>query len=126
MANGTNQATDKKSPLVPLAGGKGMGGRRPGAGRPPGARNRITTELKELLAEADARGSKRLFQIIEKGTNREALEAIRLAWEYRHGKPKQEAEVPGATGGEQGGDRCLEIAGTKEEYIAGLRAARGE
>lgn len=53
------------------------------------------------------------------------LEAIELAFMYAYGKPKEMVEVSGPNGGPVTG--ALFVAGgDSEQYIAALRAARGE
>ena len=61
-------------------------------GRPRGARNKIARRLKALLEPADEQGVYRLLKIIQVGKPEHAIEAIRLAWAYRHGKPKRQVE----------------------------------
>ena len=100
----------------------GKGGTRPGAGRPRGARNTISRQLKEMLAPLDQMGIKRLEGIIRRGSDKHALEGIRLAWEYRHGRPKQQVELEEE---ETIHPNCVVvIEGSKEEYIASIRRAR--
>ena len=103
----------------------GRGGTRPGAGRPIGARNKVTQELKEMLGPLDEIGVERLEKIIRQGSDRAALEAVRLAWDFRHGRPKQQVE--------RGDDwslidpnNVIVIGGNEAEYIGGMRRARGE
>jgi len=101
------------------------GGSRAGAGRPRGARNKIARTLKNLLAPADEKAVKRLMDIIDHGPAKEALEAIRLSFEYRHGKPRQIYEHPGDQ--EAPVDQnVIVIGGSERNYIQGLREARGE
>lgn len=98
----------------------GRGGSRPGAGRPKGARNKVARELKDMLAPADQKAVKRLIDIIDRGPPKAALEAIRLSWEYRHGKPKR-------VYGEQDdpvGRNVIVVGGGEQEYIAALRKTR--
>ncbi len=98
------------------------GGSRPGAGRPKGARNRIAQELKEMLAPLDQMGVKRLEGIIRRGSEKHALEGIRLAWEYRHGRPKQQVEFEEEETIHP--DCVVVIEGSKEEYIGAIRRAK--
>ncbi len=114
---------DKKSTQSTL----GRGGSRPGAGRPLGARNKITQELKEMLAPLDEVGVTRLEKIIRHGSDKHALEGIRLAFEYRHGKPPQaQVECGEGDGSLVDTGAVLVIGGDKRSYIEGLRRARGE
>ena len=118
-------ATERTKPLIrnhPLC--RSPAGRREWvgdgrAGPPPGSAEPDHHRTEGTLGGRGRAGLQRLFEIIEKGTNREALEAIRLAWEYRHGKPKQEAEVPGGTGGEEGGAGAWRLGGRRRSTLRG-------
>jgi len=66
-------------------------------GRPKGARNKVTRRLKALLEPADEQGVYRLLKIIQVGKPEHAIEAIRLAWEYRYGKPKRQIDENSAS-----------------------------
>ncbi len=101
------------------------GGSRPGAGRPKGARNRVAQELKELLAPLDQMGVKRLEGIIRRGSEKHALEGIRLAWEYRHGRPKQQVEHEG-DGSLIHPNNVIVIGGNEADCVSAWRRARGE
>ena len=104
-----------------------MGGRRPGAGRPKGARNKIAAQVKELLAPLDSKAIDRLEKIIANGNDREALEAIRLAWEYRYGKPQLQGDGMGGMFAAAVTDTAVLIAaGDERAYVAALRRARGD
>lgn len=117
---------EKKSPesTAPSPPAKSnRGGRRPGAGRPKGARNKVTAKLKQDLAPFDEIGLARLKKIIETGRDKDALDAIRLAWAYRHGRPTQvvEEHVTHATQVEQ---TLVRLGGDKATYIETLRRMR--
>lgn len=78
-----------------------------------------------MLAPLDEMAIKRLKSIVMQGSDKQALEGIRLAWEYRHGRPKQQVE--------RGDDYSLidpnnliVVGGNEAEYIGGMRRARGE
>ncbi len=113
---------DKKSTESTL----GRGGSRPGAGRPRGARNRITQELKEMLAPLDQMAIERLECIIRDGSEKQAVEAIRLTWAYRFGPPKGQGEYAEGEGSLADTGAVLVIGGDQRSYIEGLRRARGE
>lgn len=104
----------------------GRGGSRLGAGRPRGGRNKITQELKEMLAPLDQIGITRLERIIRRGNDKQALEAIRLAWEFRHGRPKAQVDYAEEEGSLMDPNNVIVIGGNEAEYIAGMRRARGE
>jgi len=117
----------------------GRGGARPGSGRPKGSRNKpknvrqMRQEFKELLEPLDRAGAMRLMNIILKGEDEKTvLEAIRIAFEYRHGKPLQVAAAgpgePGAGGLaiETDTTNVLVVGGDEASYVNSLRALRGE
>ncbi len=99
---------------------------RPGAGRPRGARNKVTQELKEMLGPLDEMAIKRLKSIVMQGSDKQALEGIRLAWEYRHGRPKGQGEYAERQDILADHGAVLVIGGDEHEYIAAWRKAIGE
>ncbi len=99
------------------------------AGRPKGASNSATTELKGLLAPLDTTGVARLTAIIQDNTlfRRKpdiVLRAIELAWAYRHGKPHQQVKMTGPGNNEPQFDLLKILTATSE--VAKSSKARGE
>jgi len=142
-------AKPKVSAEVPSA----HGGKRPGAGRPRGSKNaprptasslakmsrrEAREKFKELLEPVERAAAVRLTQILLKETKDRpdlALEACRLVFEFRQGKPAPmewldempEGLVSGQQQpqiGQQANIGVLMIGGNEEEYKEGLRMLR--
>ena len=79
-----------------------------------------------MLAPLDEMAIKRLKSIVMQGSDKQALEGIRLAWEYRHGRPKGQGEYTEREDILADHGAVLIIGGTEEQYIDGMRRARGE
>jgi len=73
------------------------GGKRAGAGRPPGKLNHRTRDLKDLADRYTARCVKVAAEIMADGNARHAdrLEAVKILLDRGHGKPRQEFDVTG-------------------------------
>jgi hypothetical protein len=74
-------------------------------GRPKGAKNRSTRDLRAVL-DALARGPKhtdlhaqRLHQLTLSSDEHVAVKALNTVLAYRYGKPKESVELTGAEGG---------------------------
>jgi hypothetical protein len=84
---GNGAGVEKKSISVKSA----HGGSRPGAGRKPGVRNKVTIELKEAAKIYTADALKVLVQVAKRGKSESARVAAASAILDRgYGKPKQE------------------------------------
>lgn len=77
------------------------GGARPGAGRPPGAPNKATRELKALAQTYTPKAVKALAQIMLDATAPHAarVTAATALLDRGHGRPTQHTEHGGAGGG---------------------------
>lgn len=89
------------------------------AGRPRGAPNKATAEIRELLAPLDQEGIARLTAIIQdrmlyRRRPDIVLRALELARAYRHGRPRQQVEMTG-TG----------IGAPQFDFLTVLTAAEG-
>lgn len=77
------------------------GGKREGAGRPAGSRNKVTADIKEL---AQSFGEEAITHLVEIARNGDAPPAARVAavkeiLDRGYGKAKQDVELTGANGG---------------------------
>jgi hypothetical protein len=77
------------------------GGKREGAGRPKGRRNKVTADIKEI---AQSFGEEAITQLVEIMRDGEAPPAARVAatkeiLDRGYGKAKQDVELTGANGG---------------------------
>jgi hypothetical protein len=77
------------------------GGKREGAGRPAGVRNKVTKDVKDLAQEFGEEAIKALVEIVRDGEAPHAarVAAIREVLDRGYGKAKQGLEVTGAEGG---------------------------
>ena len=65
-------------------------GKRPGAGRPPGALNRLTRPIRELAAEQGAASIARLIQLRDEAESEQVrLVAARELLDRGYGRPRQ-------------------------------------
>ena len=78
-----------------------------------------------MLAPLDQMGIKRLERIIRQGGDKVALEAIRLAWDHRYGRPKQQVEHEG-DGSLIHPNNVIVIGGNEADCVSAWRRARGE
>ena len=70
------------------------GGARPGAGRPEGARNKVTIELQEAAQAYTVEALETLHKVCTKGESESARVAAACALLDRaHGKPRQQLEL---------------------------------
>jgi hypothetical protein len=70
-----------------------VGGRRPGAGRPPGVPNRITRPLKELASQFGPDALQTLVSIMNEGENEQArIAAAKELLDRGYGRPRPEAD----------------------------------
>lgn len=78
-----------------------LGGKREGAGRKPGVRNKITKDVKDLAQEFGEEAIKALVEIVRDGEAPHAarVAAIKEVLDRGYGKSKQGLEVTGAEGG---------------------------
>lgn len=81
-----------------------VGGRRPGAGRPKGARNKATGEVKALLTDLCMPHAPQAVQTLVDIACRGESEAARVAasqaiLDRAYGKPVQATEITGRDGG---------------------------
>jgi hypothetical protein len=66
------------------------GGRRPGAGRPPGALNRITRPIRDLAAVQGAASIARLVQLRDEAESEQVrFAAAKELLDRGHGRPRQ-------------------------------------
>ena len=72
----------------------GRGGKRPGAGRPEGSKNKATIELREAAQAYTEAALKTLHEVCIKGQSEAARVAAACALLDRgHGKPKQHVDM---------------------------------
>ena len=72
----------------------GRGGKRPGAGRPEGSKNKVTIELREAAQAYTQDALKTLHEVCLKGLSEAARVAAACALLDRgHGKPRQALDV---------------------------------
>jgi len=69
------------------------GGYRPGAGRPVGVPNRVTTEFREALRDLDQPAVDRLQTLLESKDETIAMRAVELTLSYIHGRPRNEMKI---------------------------------
>ncbi len=69
------------------------GGYRPGAGRPVGVPNRVTTEIREALRDLDRPAVGRLEILLKSEDEGIAMRAVELTLSYIHGKPRNEVKI---------------------------------
>lgn len=70
------------------------GGLREGSGRPKGQPNKISGEIKELLAPVGVRAVRRLEKLIEESSdNRLVFDACELVLNYVCGRPKALVDI---------------------------------
>src|SRR5687767_9831331 len=73
---------------------KSVGGRRPGAGRPPGVPNKVTRPIKELAADYSESSIAELVRLRDKSPDdRVRLAASVVLLDRAHGKPRQEIDL---------------------------------
>ena len=81
----------------------GRGGKRPGAGRPKGSRNKLTTErkatLRELVDDHVEGAVAALVQVYQTGSDAAKVAAATAILDRRFGKPSQAVELSGPGGG---------------------------
>ena len=71
----------------------GHGGKRPGAGRPEGAKNKVSVELGEAAREFTPLALQTLADICKNGTTEQArIMAATALLDRGHGRPKQAIE----------------------------------
>jgi hypothetical protein len=81
--------TEKESNLIKL-----RGGRRPGAGRPPGSPNKLTRPLKELAAQYTEGSIHTLVRLRDHAKNEQVrLLAANSLLDRAHGRPRQEVDL---------------------------------
>lgn len=75
------------------------GGKREGAGRPKGAVNKATADIREAAREYSERALMVLVQVATAGESEAArVAAANAILDRAHGKPRQTSEVTGADG----------------------------
>ena len=85
------QNVEKESKLIKL-----RGGRRPGAGRPPGAPNKLTRPLKELAAQYTEDSIHTLVTLRDHAESEQVrLQAANSLLDRGHGRPRQEIDLNG-------------------------------
>ncbi len=81
----------------------GRGGKRPGAGRPKGSRNKLTTERKatvrEMAMEHVPAAMKALAEVAAKGSDAARVTAANSILDRAFGKAAQSVELSGPGGG---------------------------
>ncbi len=77
-----------------------------------------------MLAPLDQMAIERLEGIIRHGSDKQAIEAIRLTWGYRFGPPKGQGEYAEGEGSLVNTGAVLVIGGDERSYIKGLQRAR--
>ena len=83
--------TEKESNLIKL-----RGGRRPGAGRPPGAPNKLTRPVKELAAEQGSASIERLVQLRDAADSEQVrFVAAKELLDRAYGRARQEIGLTG-------------------------------
>ncbi len=83
-----------KDPEKELRAGSGIGGRRPGAGRPLGSPNRLTRPLKELAALQSEACIAVLVELRDHAdTEQVRLAAANALLDRAHGKPRQAVDL---------------------------------
>lgn len=73
-------------------------------GRPRGASNRVTKQLRDVLDKLATKGKEdlhaaRLHQLTMSSDENVAIKALTLSLAYRHGKPTEHLELGGEGGG---------------------------
>lgn len=74
----------------------GNGGKRPGAGRPKGSKNKKTLELEELTRKHAPEAVQRLVDLMNDPTHPGHVTAIKELLDRGYGKPKQAQEHSGS------------------------------
>ena|SRR5215813_410920 len=69
------------------------GGFRENAGRQPGVPNRITKEVRELLAPLDEPAVARLRKLIDSQDDAVAFKSVELTLNYLYGRPRAAVEI---------------------------------
>jgi hypothetical protein len=69
------------------------GGFRENSGRPPGVPNRVTKEIRELLAPLDAPAVARLRKLIDSEDDGVAFKCVELTLNYLYGRPRAAVEI---------------------------------
>jgi len=88
------QNHEKESNLI-----KPRGGRRPGAGRPPGAPNKLTRPLKELAAQYTEDSIHTLVTLRDHAESEQVrLLAANSLLDRAHGRPRQEVDLTRSEG----------------------------
>ena len=83
------QYLEKQSSLI-----NPHGGRRPGAGRPPGTANKLTRPLKELAAQYTEDSIYTLVTLLDHAESEQVrLAAATALLDRGHGRPRQEIEL---------------------------------
>lgn len=81
----------------------GRGGKRPGAGRPKGSRNQLTTErkatLREMAMDHVPAALLALVEVAEKGSDAARVSAANSILDRAFGKAPQAVELSGPGGG---------------------------
>lgn len=73
---------------------KPLGGKRPGAGRPPGAPNKLTRPVRELAADYSEGCIDKLVELRDNGESEHIQLAAAIALLDRaHGRPRQEIDL---------------------------------
>lgn len=91
---------ENKSRPVKGASGNGHGGRRPGAGRPPGRKDEKTLELEAAARKYAGDALKALLHVAQRGKNEGARVSAAIALLDRgYGRPRQAVEHTGEGGG---------------------------
>lgn len=76
------------------------GGKRTGAGRPKGAANKATIDIREAAQQYTELALRTLVQVAESGDSAAAkVAAANAILDRGHGKPKQSVEASGPDGG---------------------------
>lgn len=85
------QNGEKESNLI-----KSRGGRRPGAGRPAGAPNKLTRPVKELAAEQGSASIERLVQLRDAADSEQVrFAAAKELLDRAYGRARQEIDLTG-------------------------------
>jgi hypothetical protein len=73
------------------------GGFRENAGRPPGVSNRVTKQIRELLAPLDEPAVNRLRKLIDSDDDAVAFKCVELTLSYLYGRPRASLEIDATT-----------------------------
>lgn len=70
-----------------------VGGKRPGAGRPKGSRNRSTVEIKKLASQYGPAALEKIVQLMDSEDEKVSLAAAKELLDRAYGRPKQDMSL---------------------------------